>query len=193
MYALYYLLPLGRFEEAIEQHARAIAQDPLNIGARMGHLVTLNAAEMYERTIGEALKLLDFDDRNHVAYLLIASSYFHQGRRAQAREPAEEAFRLAPWHAGATGFLAALLTDTGEKERAEKLIATMRGGMIPLGMLAYHLHCSEIDDAIDWYERAIEQRHPYAAQFASAGFIKPLRSSPRWSKLATMMNLPEPS
>jgi TolB-like protein/Tfp pilus assembly protein PilF len=191
MYALYYLTPLGQFEAAIEQHTNAIAQDPLNVGSRMAQLVTLNAAGMYERTIFEARKLLEFDELNHVAYLLIASSYFYQGKLTEAREPAEEAFRLAPWHAGAAGFLAGLLAETGEKERAEKLIATMRGGMIPLGMVAYHLHCSEIDDAIDWYERAIEQRHPHAAQFASAGFIKPLRSSPRWPKLARMMNLPE--
>ena len=63
--------------------------------------------------------------------------------------------------------------------------------MILEGMVFYHLVCSEIDAAIDWYERAIEQRQPMAAMFASAGFFKPLRASPRWAKLARMMNLPE--
>jgi serine/threonine-protein kinase len=193
LYAMYYLSPLGRFEEAIEQHAKALAQDPLNIGSRTSQLVTLNAAEMYERAIVEAQKLLEFDDRNQVAYLMIAAGYLYQGKLAEALEPAEEAFRLAPWHAGIAGFLAALLAKAGEKQRAERLIAGMRGGMIPFGMFSYHLNCSEIDAAIDWYERAIEQRHPYAAQFACAGFTKPLRSSPRWPKLARMMNLPETS
>jgi serine/threonine-protein kinase len=190
-YALFYLLPLGRFVEAIEQHARAIAQDPLNVGSRMAQLVTLLYAGMYERTIVEARKLLEFDDRNHVAYLMMASAYFHQGKLAEAWGPAEEAFPLAPWHAGAVGFLAGLLMRNGEKERAEKLIATMRGGMIPLGMLAYHLNCSEINAAIDCYERGIEQRQPLAAQLASSAIAKPLRFSPRWPKLAKMMNLAE--
>jgi hypothetical protein len=58
-------------------------------------------------------------------------------------------------------------------------------------MIIYYLVCSEIDAAIDCYERAIEQRQPIAAQWASAGFLRPLRSSPRWLKLARMMNLPE--
>ena len=57
-------------------------------------------------------------------------------------------------------------------------------------MTMYHLVCSEIDAAIDWYERDIELRQPGAAHLASAGFFKPLRASPRWPKLAKMMNLP---
>jgi TolB-like protein/tetratricopeptide (TPR) repeat protein len=190
-YALYYLLPLGRFVEAVEQHATAIAQDPLNVGLRMAQLIPLVYSGMYERTIVEARKVLDFDDRNHVAYLMMASAYFQQGNLAETLEPAEEAFRLAPWHAGVAGFLAGLLVQKGERERAEKLVATMCGGMSILGMMAYYLNCSDVDAAIDCYERAIEQRQPLAAQLAAAAVAKPLRSSPRWPKLAKMMNLPE--
>ena len=58
-------------------------------------------------------------------------------------------------------------------------------------MVYYHLMRSQIDAAIDWYERAIERREPVAALNASAGFLKPLRASQRWPKLARMMNLPE--
>jgi len=35
------------------------------------------------------------------------------------------------------------------------------------------------------------QSHATAAISAFAGFFKPLRASPRWLKLAGMMNLPE--
>ena len=95
------------------------------------------------------------------------------------------------WDTGPVLLLAGVLAETGEKERAEKLVATLRG-MIPVGLIFYHLVCSEIDAAIDWYERAIEQRQPVAAQWASSagGPFKSLRASPRWPKLARMMNLP---
>ena len=145
---------------------------------------------MYERAIVEARKVLEFDDTNYLVYGVIGLSHFFQGKLSEAREPAEEAFRQAPWSAPVVGFLAGLRAQAGEKERAEKLIATMRGA-IPVGMILYHLVCSEIDAALDWYERAIEQHHPLAAQIASAGRpFKILRSSPRWPKLARMMNLP---
>ena len=83
--------------------------------------------------------------------------------------------------------LAGILAETGEKDRAENLIATLGGK--PDGTMMYHLVRSEIEAAMDWYQRAIELRQPGAAQLAAA-FLKPLHSSPRWPKLAKMMNLP---
>jgi hypothetical protein len=96
---------------------------------------------------------------------------------------------MGPWDALAVGFLAGVLAQAGETERAEKVIATISGA-IPIGMVMYHMLRSEIDAAIDWYEREIELRRPNGLLAASAGFLKPLRASPRWAKLAKMMNLP---
>jgi hypothetical protein len=61
------------------------------------------------------------------------------------------------------------------------------------GRINYHLLCSEIDAAADWYERAIQERDPFAVVFASIPWGKDLRESPRWPRLAKMMNLPEES
>ena len=127
MYALFYLLPLGRFEEAIQEQAKAIAQDPLNTRWRAAQALTLLCAEMYEPAIVEARKALELDDRSYLAHLVIALSYFFQGKLAEAREPAEEAFRRGAMEPLAVGFLAGLLARAGEKDRAEKLIATSAG------------------------------------------------------------------
>jgi hypothetical protein len=136
--------------------------------------------------------VLEFDERHIAAHSLIALAHFFQGKLAEGREWAEEAFRRTPLNPLAAGLLAGLLKQSGEgeKEHAEKLLATLRG-MSPIGMIIYHVVCSEIDAAIDWYEHAIEQRLPIAVEWASAGCFRPLRSSPRWPKLARMMNLPE--
>jgi tetratricopeptide (TPR) repeat protein len=193
-YAGFYLTPLGRFEEALQESEKAIAQDPLNMAYRGWHLHILLSAEMYERTIVEAQNELEFDERHIAAHSQIALAHFFQGKLAEAREWAEEAFRRTG-NALAVGLLAGLAKQGGEKERAEKLETTLRGmgppEMITLGMTIYHVVCSEIDAAIDWYEDAIEQRQPFAAGWASAGFFRPLRASPRWPKLARIMNLPE--
>jgi eukaryotic-like serine/threonine-protein kinase len=190
MYADYFLAPLGRFEEALHERAKALAQDPVNDLLHAQQAFTLLSAGVYELAMVEARKALELDDRNHLSHFVIALSHFLQGRLAEAREPAEEAFSQAPWHSGIIGFLAGLMAQTGEKERGERLIATMRG-MIPVGMIFYHLVCSEMDATIDWYERGIEQHQPIVVGYAYAGFFKPLRSSPRWPKLARMMHLPE--
>ena len=58
-------------------------------------------------------------------------------------------------------------------------------------MVAYHLICSEIDEAADWYEKAIEQRDPILIPWLRLPLANQLRASPRWPKIAAMMNLPE--
>jgi eukaryotic-like serine/threonine-protein kinase len=189
MYAHFYLLPLGRFEEALQERVKAIAQDPLNALWHLHQAFTLLCAEMYEFAIVEARKALEFDDRICLPHWVIALSYFFHGKRVDAQGPAEEAFRLAPWNFAIVGTLAGLLARAGEKDRAEKLLATIPRAE-PVGMYMYHLVCSEIDAAIDCYARGIEQRNLRAMVIASAGFLKPLRASPRWPKLARMMNLP---
>jgi TolB-like protein/Flp pilus assembly protein TadD len=188
-YARFYLLPLGRFDEAIQEGARAVAQDPLNVRWRGRHAYTLLCADMYEPAIVEARKALELDDRSYLSRMVIAQSYFFKGNLDEARESAEEAVRIAPWDTMAVGFLAGLLAQSGEKERAGKLLATMRGA-IPIGMTMYHLVCSEIDAAIDWHQRDIELGQPNAVMIAAVGFCRPLRAHPRWPKLAKMMNLP---
>jgi serine/threonine-protein kinase len=189
VYATFYLLPFGRFEEAIEHENQAIAQDPLNPFWRARRCIPILNAEMYERAIVEGHKALEFNKSDFLPYSVIAAGHFFAGNVAEAREPAEEAVRRSPWSAWAVGFLAGLLAFTGEKERAERLIESMQG-TTPIGMIVYHLVCRDLDAATDWYERAIEQRQPMAVVLAAAGYMKAVRSSPRWSKLAKMMNLP---
>jgi serine/threonine-protein kinase len=189
-YSQYFLTPLARFEEAIEECAKVIAVDPLNVASRLLEAGTLICAGKYDSAIAKARMILELDDKSHMAHFAIAQCYFFKGRPAEAREPAEEAFRLAPWDRVATAFLAGLLKQQGEEERAGKLLSTI-GGIVPAGaMFLYHIVCSEIDSAIDWYEQAIEHRQPGAPMFALSSFVKPLRASPRWPRLARMMNLP---
>ena len=188
LYATFYLLPFGRFEEAIEQETQAIAQDPLNPFWRVRRCLPLLHAEMYERATVEGHKSLEFSKSDFLPYSVIAAGHFFAGNAAEAREPAEEAVRRSR-NAWAVGFLAGLLALTGEKVRAERLIDSMQG-MIPIGMTVYYLVSGDLDAAIDWYERAIEQRQPLAVMLAAAGYMKAIRSSPRWPKLAKMMNLP---
>ena len=144
---------------------------------------------MYKRAVVEGHNALEFNKSDFLPYSVIAAGHFFAGNVAEAREPAEEAVRRSPWSAWAVGFLAGLLALTGDKERAERLIQSMQG-MIPIGMIVYHLVGGDIDAVIDWYERAIEQRQPMAVLLAAAGYMRRVRSSSRWPKLAKMMNLP---
>jgi hypothetical protein len=60
-------------------------------------------------------------------------------------------------------------------------------------MVIYHVLVGNPDAAMDAYSNAIEQPDLFAALFASAVFLKPLRESPRWPALARKMRLPDVS
>jgi serine/threonine-protein kinase len=190
-YASFYLQPLGRFQEAVAEMNRAVEDDPLNVSWRAILSSHLIHGEWYDEAIDNARKALEIDDRHWVTLVILGEAYAYTGRFKEAIEVAEKAYREAPWHTMPAGLLAGALALVGDKERAEQIVRRMGEEPYPVwGRVLYHLLCSEVDDAADWYERMIERRDPFAVIFAAAPLVKRLRDNPRWLKLATMMNLP---
>jgi tetratricopeptide (TPR) repeat protein len=125
-----------------------------------------------------------------LAHYNLAEIYLTTGKLDDAVVAGERAYQLAPWNSMATGMLAAALVRVEARDRAEALIEQMGERPIPMwGRVAYHLLCSEIDTAADWYEKGIEERDPFAVVFARIPYGKTLRESARWPKLARMMKL----
>jgi serine/threonine-protein kinase len=187
--ALYYLLPLGRFQEALGQFEKALEQDPLNVFIRGAFALVLSFREMHDRALAEAQKAVEIDESHWLPYFAISFSNVLRGDLTEARNAAERSVRAA-WHFQPIGLLAGILARLGNKERADELVLKLRE-MGPaherVGLLLYHVLCSGTDAAADWYAAMVEDRDPFAAVWS---IMKPLRSSPRWPVLAKMMNLP---
>ena len=191
-YASFCSNPFGRFQDSAANMQLEVALDPLNILWRCIWANHLQHAGMYSEGIAETQKALDLDENFWLAHYNLAEIYITTGQFAEAVAAGEKAYRSAPWNSMATGVLAAALVRVGERDRAQALIEQMGASPIPLwGRVGYHLLCSEIDAAADWYERAIQERDPFAVVFACIPYGKGLRESSRWPKLARMMNLPE--
>lgn len=189
-HALYHLLPYGRFQEAVREIELGILDDPLSVPLRSYLSFILSAAGMYDHAIVEAQRALEIEDGLWATHSMMAQGYAFQGKYANAIEWAEKAYRLAPWDSNAIGLLAGLLSCLGEERRARKILA--KPMPVATGMIFYHLLRSEIDAAVDWYRKGIEQHAPFAIVAAAHNFTKPLRESPRWPALVAMMNLAAP-
>ena len=191
-YASLYLSTFGRFEESTAQMRRAVEQDPLSIlwrGTLMAHLV---CAAKYEEALQEGSKAMDIAQNEIHPHLALGEAYLALGRIAEAVAAAERAHRNFPQHSMATGFLAASLVRLGEKERADALVHEMGDSPTPIwGRAWYHLLCSEVGAAADWYEKMIDAREMFAPVYAHSLYTAELRASSHWAKLARMMNLPE--
>ena len=88
---------------------------------------------------------------------------------------------------------AGLLVRTGEPGRGKELVQKLGSGEAygtSMGLAIFHACCGEIDLAADWIEKAIEERDSLVAYWLQGAIGEPLRASPRWPKLAALMNLP---
>jgi len=194
-YATHFLLPAGRLQEAVTLLEKTVALDPLHVPVRAVFAMCLLSAEMRDRAVEEARKALEIDENSWVPYFTLVLGYLETGLIAEALASAEKAYQIAGWHPRVIGLLAGVLARTGEHVRAEALIGQMsqaRGGLVASsGMILYYLICSEVNAAADWFEKAVEQRDPIMIPWLRLPLFKPLRMSPRWPKIAAMMNLPE--
>ena len=99
---------------------------------------------------------------------------------------------LAQWRATVVGLYAGLLMRAGRTDEGEKLVRSLGPGEVygaSAGMALFHTCQGHVDLAADWFERAIEERDPVVAFVLQSATGEPLRASPRWPKLASLMNL----
>ncbi len=191
-YGFYYLFPVGRYTDAIEQVEQALKEDPLNLHRRVNLAVCLRSAGRGADALSELRKVQQLDESFWPAYFLLGVLHASLGNIAEAVAEAEKAYSLASWMPVNIGMLAAMLKRTGDVSRSDELLQKLLPGeayAAPLGLAHYYLYCGELDRAIHWSEKAIEQRHPAVLFFLNV-HLQFLRPSPRWHDLARLLNLP---
>jgi TolB-like protein/Tfp pilus assembly protein PilF/predicted Ser/Thr protein kinase len=191
-HAFFCVLPAGQLVEAVEEFRRALQQDPLNVQFRyLLGLALLGAGRLAEAET-ESRQTLEIDPSFFAADLALSISIARQGRFAEALECAERAYSAAPWYAASAGQLAGMLVRTGNAGRAEELLQKLRErrdeDWATPGFFIFHLACGEPDQTADWIEKLIEQRSSAAALYFR--IAQAACASPRWPKLAALMNLP---
>jgi Tfp pilus assembly protein PilF len=140
--------------------------------------------------------VIHLDANFFVAYALLAGLYGKRGMFAEALAAAEKAFMLAPFLPAVIGSYGGLLVRLGQPERGQEVIRTLGAGEAsgaPAGLALFHLCSGDTDRAADWFEKAITERDAVAQGMLQGVPGEPMRSSPRWPKLAAMMNLPAES
>ena len=189
-YGYFYLLPMGRPEDAIEELERALQKDPLNVMSRVLLARCLGLAGRYEDASTEFRRILELDENYWNAYVLLALNHALRGMLTEALPVAEKAYSLAPWNTMVIAVFAAVLRRTGDTSRAEEVLQNLGNAPeaygVPRALSFFHFLCEEIDQAADWAEKSLEQRDPVGAT-SLAWF----RYCARWPALAKMMNLTE--
>lgn len=195
-YAMHFLQPLGRLREAEVEFNRAAQLDPLY------HLAVIGLAEnAYRRddpdtAITFATKALELDATYYFSHWMLGLAYFLKGNIEKAVDAVERAAGFSernPWvlaslhnlysRAGRTDEAAAVLQEI-EQRAQSGYVAPGVFGIMCLGL-------GQLEQALDWYEKAIEDRDAIALYLATEPKLGRIRSHPRYQALRRKMLLPD--
>ena len=144
----------GRHQEAVAHLTRTVAIDPEYSQARWRLADVLTTMGRYDEALAQLHDTLGQGDRSPSNLSLQATIYAHMGRTAEARHVLRE-----------------LLAAAQSQYVPPSTIGTVYGAL------------GDVDTAIDWVERSIEERSNAAAYMGVVPSNAPLRSHPRYQAL----------
>jgi serine/threonine-protein kinase len=194
-YAMWFLYPLGRVEQALTEMRRALELDPLDpfYNSLLGHL--LHATRRVEAAIVQLKHAIDLDPTFFFPYWFLSIVYVLNGRLDEALAAAEKANELSGADALTMGALGSICGRAGRTAEArqvlEELTARRRLTYVPASALAFlHAGLGDQDEARKWIARGIEERDPIVVTaLKSAPTYDVTRSHAAYPALLRKMNL----
>ena len=190
-----FLSGLGRHGEAIAEAERALEQDPLSLVIHTAVGDVLFYARRYERAVSYYRRCVELDATFGPGHTDMARALEHLGRH----EEAIAEFLIGVGHTPGAGMpastgLATLLAAAGRREEAGAMIAALiersqTAYVSPYGIASAYAVAGENAKALDWLERAYEQRDGTLVWIKVHPRMDGLRAEPRFRELLAKMKL----
>jgi serine/threonine-protein kinase len=193
-YALYFLTPLGRFDEALAQYRRALETDPLSMMVHFGLAFALYCGRQYDDAIEHAATAVDLYPDYWLVHFGMGLALSQKGSIEQSIASLEATLRLSPSFTLATGFLAASYARSGNPGHAEKLMEEVaerssKHYVSPACFGVYHAAVRHADTMFEYLRAALAERDPYLTRIDAEPYFDLYRFDPRYRDLLERMNL----
>jgi len=194
-YAMWFLLPQGRVEQATSEMRRALELDPLDpfYNSLLGCL--LDMMRQFESAVAQLQHAIDLDPTFSFSYWFLSITYTQLGQFTEAIAAAEKANQFSGGNAltlGTLGRAYGLAGRTAEaRQLLEELTARRRLTYVPSSAFAVvHGGLGEQRESLEWIEKGIEERDPIVVTaLKSSPSYDRVRSHPAYHALLRKMNL----
>ena len=188
------LVAMGRYEEALTQEQHALELDPLSLDLNLGLGRIYYLSGDYENAIETIQRVIDLDPLFPRAHWRLGMVYIAQRRFSDAINEFEETQRISgpdPYIDGLRGYA---LARAGDVIEARKILenSTQQSGhkyVPPYSVALIYIGLSDFDHALEWLNKAYEDRCTYLVYIKSDPLLDPLRSDPRFIRLLSRMGL----
>jgi TolB-like protein/Tfp pilus assembly protein PilF len=193
-YAVHYLTPTGRLEEARREARRAQELDPLSpvFNAFLG--ATLLFSRRPDEAIEECRKTIDLYPEFGVGHWYLGRAYLQKGRSRESLVELTEAVRLSGGSPLMQGTLAFAHAAAGDPHQARQVL----DGLMRLrrehyasavGVAVAHAALGERDEALRWLEEAADERAFHLVYLKVWPELDALRAEPRFVALVRRVGL----
>jgi DNA-binding winged helix-turn-helix (wHTH) protein/TolB-like protein/lipoprotein NlpI len=189
------LAALGRFDEALRQVRRAQELDPLSliVDTDVGRILYLS--RHYDQAIQAYRKVLDLDPNFARAHTRLGMAYAAKRELRLASEEFQKAQQLSgpdPYLYGLLGYTQAL---AGNRETARRLLQELlqrsqREYVPAFSVALIYVGLGDRQAALDWLEKAYQDRSTLMVYAKTDPLLDPLRSAPQFTALLQRMKLP---
>ncbi len=193
-YALYFLTPLRRFDEAVAQYRQALETDPLSMMVHFGLAFAFYCQRRYDEAIEHAARAVDLYPDYWLVHFAMGLALGRKGSVERVIASLEAAVRLSPSFSLAAGFLAAAYARSGNPSRADELMKKVRETsatryVSPACFGIYHASLGQADRMFECLGAALEERDPYLTRIDAEPYFEAFREDPRYRDLMARMNL----
>jgi TolB-like protein len=199
-YAINYLTPLERMDEAIEEMLRARKLDPLSLIVNTTLGLVLYFAHQYDQAIEQYRKTLELDPNFGIAHFFLAWAYAEKARYEEAIAALQKAQSFTDDSTvllAESGYVHAVSGNKNHKNQAMKIVGDLerinqKGTISPYAMYsiaATYASLGNRDRAFDWLHRAYKERSFRLIYLKVDPRLDNLRSDSRFAGLLKLVGL----
>lgn len=191
----FFLAAMKRFDEAFDHMRQALALDPVSLVVNTYFAWVCYFSRDYDQAIERFQKALELDASFSIASIFLGLAFLQKGQRKQAIAALERGNESTGSHPGAVAALAAAYALDSKKSEARRALNRVKQiagqryiSLYYLGLASVGL--GEQDAALDWLEKAAEERSGWLVYLGVEPTLDPLRSHPRFQQLGRRLDLP---
>ena len=181
-----------RYDEAIEAQQRAHELDPL--AHRMDIVTTYLRMGRYDEALRRVTRIVEVEPHLPLGYLTLGWAYLLKGMQDEGLAAIQKAVSLSPENGLYLAQLGQAFGMVGRTDEARAVLGQLeelsrQRYVSPYHMAYVHTGLGEHERALDWLERAYEERAGGIWGVKGSFLFGSLRSHPRFLALLRKMNL----
>jgi TolB-like protein len=196
IYYAMHLCAYGRFDEAVAQRDLACQLDPSSMGVRGNAVWILYLARRMDRAVAEGRTLREIDPSSPYGAFSHGLVCVQGGHVREGIDAFRDAVRLSNGMSLYQVMLAYALAVGGERAESRALVDDLRARdqtefVWPMGLAMAYAHLGEENVALDYLERAYDERVGWMPLLGREPAFDALRSAPRFERLLGKIGPPE--